>query len=88
MDVLREGKRKTVRAIIAEPKLTSLAGEKISRRLAGATLAQVQNPDQPEKTVVVVAEIAQGSPAWYARLQKGDIMLSVNRQTGGELDRE
>jgi len=28
----------------------------------------------------VVAEIVQGSPAWYAHLRKGDIVLSINRQ--------
>jgi serine protease Do/serine protease DegQ len=35
---------------------------------------------------VVVLEVAQGSPAWYARLREGDIILSVNRQPVKDID--
>lgn len=80
MTVIREGKKHEVTAIIAEPKLTSIDGEKLTPQLAGALLAQVNNPDNPSQTHVVVAEVAKGSPAWYARLQKGDMILSINRQ--------
>lgn len=80
MTVLRDGKQRRMTAVIAEPQLTSISGEKVSPRLAGAMLVQVQNPDNPEQTMVVIAEVVQGSPAWYARLNKGDIILSVNRQ--------
>lgn len=80
MKLMRDGKIKTVTANIAEPKLTSIEGEKLSAKLAGAILAQVQNPDDPTQTQVVVADVAQGSPAWYARLQKGDYILSINQK--------
>lgn len=79
MKVMRDGRTLTITASIGEPKLTSIAGEKLSPRLAGALLAQVQSPQNPEQSVVIIAEVAQGSPAWYARLQKGDVVLSVNR---------
>ncbi len=85
MSILRDGKPHRITAVIGEPKLTSIAGEKVSPRLAGALLAQVQNPDSPEQSMVVIAEVAQGSPAWYARLHKGDIILSVNRRAVEDL---
>ncbi len=81
LKVIRDGKSRHITARIGEPKLTSIEGEKLSPRLAGAKLAQVQSPQNPEQTVVIIAEVAQGSPAWYARLQKGDIILSVNRRS-------
>ncbi len=83
--LLRDGKKVSVTAKIAQPELTSIGGEKLNPRLAGAVLAQVQEPDNPEQTLIVVAEVAQGSPAWYARLQKGDVIISVNRQAVSSL---
>lgn len=80
MLVLRDGKRLNIVAKITEPKLTSIEGKKLTSRFSGAVLAQIQNPDNPEQAVVVVVEVTQGSAAWYARLKKGDIILSVNRQ--------
>jgi len=87
MKILRDGKPRQISAIIAEPKVTSIAGKKLSTKLAGAVLAQVQDPDNPEQTRVVVAEVAQGSPAWYARLRKGDYILSINRKSVNSLER-
>ncbi|VAW58213.1 hypothetical protein MNBD_GAMMA11-3354 [hydrothermal vent metagenome] len=80
MRLVRDGEDRTLVAKIAEPKLTSINGEKLSDKLAGAVLAQVSDPDDPSQTLVVVAEVAKGSPAWYARLKRGDFILSVNRK--------
>jgi len=80
MQVLRDGKSKTITAVIAEPKLTSIAGEKLTPKFAGAMLTQVPDAQNPEQSHVVVADVEQGSPAWYARLQKGDLIISINRQ--------
>lgn len=80
MKILRDGKDISLTAKIAEPRLTSIDGKALSSKLAGAVLAQVQNPNNPEQVRVVVVEVAQGSPAWYARLQKGDFILSINQQ--------
>jgi len=81
MRVVRDGQQKTLIAKIAAPRLTSISGEKLTKKLAGAVLAQVKKPDNPSQTMVVVAEVAKGSPAWYARLKRGDFILSVNRQS-------
>lgn len=80
MTVLREGKQRKLIAIIAEPKLTSVTGDKLHAKLAGAQFAQVNSSTHPTQSHVVVADVARGSPAWYARLQKGDVILSINRQ--------
>ncbi len=80
MKVLRDGKSKNISAVIAEPKMTLIEGNKLSPVFAGAVFSQIQNPDKPEQSLVLVTEVIQGSPAWQARLQKGDILLSVNRQ--------
>jgi len=80
MTVLREGKQRKLTAVIAEPKLTSVAGEKLHPKLAGAQFAQVNSSTHPSQSHVVVADVTRSSPAWYARLQKGDVILSINRQ--------
>ena len=80
MSVVRDGEPLELVAIIAEPELTSISGEKLSSHLAGALLAQVESKNRSAQTHVIVAEIVQGSPAWYAHLRKGDIVLSINRQ--------
>ena len=79
MRIIRDGKAQELVAIIAEPELTSISGEKLSPKLAGALLAQIESKNNPSQTHVMVAEIVQGSPAWYAHLRKGDIILSINR---------
>ncbi len=80
IQLIRNGKKLQLRATIEEPKQSSVAGEKISPRLAGAVFAQ--QPDANEKSTlhVVITDVAQGSPAWYARLRPGDEILSVNQK--------
>lgn len=87
MTVLREGKQRKITAVIAEPKLTSVAGEKLHPKLAGAQFSQVNSSTHPAQSHVVVVDVARGSPAWYARLQKGDVILSINRQPVESLQR-
>jgi serine protease Do/serine protease DegQ len=80
MTVLREGKQHKIVAVITEPKLTSMSGEQLHPKLVGAQFAQVNSSTHPAQSHVVVADVTRGSPAWYARLQKGDVILSINRQ--------
>ncbi|MFW2372150.1 MAG: DegQ family serine endoprotease [Gammaproteobacteria bacterium] len=78
--LLRNGKAMTLNAKIQEPKQQAIAGEKISPHLAGAVIGQVPDNDDESINHVVILNVAQGSPAWYARLRKGDEILSVNRK--------
>jgi serine protease Do/serine protease DegQ len=75
--VIREGKKKTMTAVIRDAKDLSVSGTRINQGLAGATIEEKENGG---KTYLAVTEVEQGSPAWNAHLREGDIILSVNRR--------
>ncbi len=87
MKILRDGKHKTLKAVVEEPELISMLGDKLHPRLTGAVLANLT-----EETVrgrvqgVVVAEVAPGSPAMAAGLRKGDVITQANRKPVSDLD--
>ena len=83
MGVLREGRRMTLTAVIAPPKVDKAEGERIHPRLAGATLGSVSGAD-PDG--VSVLEVERGSAAQQAGLRKGDLILSANRRPVSDLD--
>jgi serine protease Do/serine protease DegQ len=74
--VIREGRKKTLTAVIRDAKDLSVSGTRINQRLAGAT---IEEKDKNGKTYLAVTEVEQGSAAWNAHLREGDIILSVNR---------
>jgi serine protease Do/serine protease DegQ len=87
MTVIREGKKKTVTAVIRDAKDLSVSGTRINQGLAGAT---IEEKEKGAKTYLTVTEVQQGSAAWNAHLREGDIILSVNRrpvQTLAELQK-
>ena len=84
--LIRDNREIKLKASIKKPEQRNIAGEKISPRLAGATIGQLQDKDDSSVFHIVVLEVQQGSPAWYARLQKGDEILSVNRHAVKSLD--
>lgn len=75
--VLRDGKKKRLIAFIADEVEQSIDGEKINQRLAGAVF---ESHDDVNNKYLVVSEVVRGSAAWNARLRKGDLILSVNRE--------
>ena len=74
--VIREGKKKTMTAVIRDAKDSTVAGTRINQRLAGAV---IEEKEKNGKTYLTVTEVQQGSAAWNAHLREGDIILSVNR---------
>ena len=86
IDIIRDGHRKTLKASIEEAKQQQIEGEKVSEKLAGAIISQQEDSQNNNKLSVVIASVQQGSPAWYARLRKGDVILSVNRKPVNDLD--
>ena len=74
--VIREGKKKTMKAVIRDAKDSTVAGTRINQRLAGAV---IEEKEKNGKTYLAVTEVQQGSAAWNAHLREGDIILSVNR---------
>jgi len=85
LELIRDGKRRTVTATIGERQVTQLAGEDVSPRLAGAVFGDVTGKGaQPG---IAVAAVERGSPAWAAGLRPGDVIVSVNRKdVGGVAD--
>ena len=87
MKIVRDGKTKALTAMVEEPELTTMAGDKLHPRLAGAVLANLA-----EETVrgrvqgVVVMDVAPGTAAMLAGLRKGDVIVQANRKAVGDLD--
>ena len=81
LEIIRNGKRKNITAVITEQKLEKVAGGKISKWLRGAELAVVEQDSAYAERVegIQVVNIQKGSASWQAGLRKDDIILSVNR---------
>jgi Do/DeqQ family serine protease len=82
LDVVRDGKSRSVKVTIAETVQDKLEGKHINPRLQGATFGAIEegNPEYGRLKGIVVLEIASGSPAWASGLRKNDVIVSVNRR--------
>ncbi len=77
LTILRDGKRRSIKARVAPPELAQLNGEKVHPRLGGAVLAESsEDKDQG----VLIQEVAGGSPAYVAGLRRGDLIVMLNRK--------
>jgi serine protease Do/serine protease DegQ len=77
--LLRDGKRRTVRATIGGRRVPETARGGPHPRLHGATLSDV--PPAPDgSAAVLVKAVERGSPAWALGLRHGDLILAANRQ--------
>lgn len=79
LDILRDGREKTLTAVIVARKLVATEGGRIDRRLGGAKLV-VQEETETARAGVLIKEVAQGSLARRNGLRSGDLILSVNRR--------
>jgi len=87
LEVLRDGKQKKMRAVVEEPKIVSIQGEKLHPRLGGSVLANISKDTAQGKVQgVIVADVAPGSAAMIAGLRKGDIIAQANRKTVANLN--
>jgi len=85
--VLRDGKPLTVTAQIAtlpEPQqvaeATPAGGKSLGLTVQPLTSALAKRLEVPDKAGLVVADVADGSPAAEAGIQPGDVIVEVNRQ--------
>ena len=94
LTITRDGKEMTLQVKIAKlefPDATSLWSEQTSQRRWGMELEDL-TPDlarqlgAKSETGVVVAGVEPGSPADNASVQRGDIILEVNRQPVKSVD--
>jgi serine protease Do len=88
LGIIRDGKQKTVRVTLTEMKGESMASGKIPAERQEKLGVEVQTltPDiarqlgTEQKQGVVITQVAPGSVAEDAGLQKGDVIFEVNRQ--------
>lgn len=80
LTVVRDGSKKRLTATIKETKQQKVDGQRFSKRLAGALLGTVEDDSRSKQTYLFVYDVKSGSAAWYGRLRKGDLILSVNKR--------
>lgn len=87
MQVMRDGKPRTLRAVVEQPRAVTVNGDKLYPRLAGAVIGDIIEgmPFYGKIEGVVVLEAEPGSPAWRSGLRKGDIIVEANRQDVADL---
>ena len=81
-EILREGKRQSITAVVSKNENANVVSGVSNRRLAGVTLGDIDrdNPYHGLVKGVFVFEVERGTPAWQAGLRRGDVITTVNRQ--------
>ena len=81
LELLRNGRSMTVTAEIAPAVQGRFEGGEVDHRLAGTVfdLIPEDSPYYGRIEGLMVLDIKSGSPAWYAGLREGDVVVSVNR---------
>ncbi|GMQ96797.1 MAG: Do family serine endopeptidase [Gammaproteobacteria bacterium] len=79
--ILRNGKERTIRAVIARTNGASLDAGKYDRRLAGLVMSDIDegSPLYGRIEGVLIDEIKPGSRAASAGLDKGDVIKAINK---------
>lgn len=87
LDIVRDGKRRTIRLKIDEPAPETGGAPEDIPALAGALFRDLEPgmPHYGEVRGVLVAEVQAGSPAWRSGLRAGDIVTGVNRRPVGSV---
>jgi serine protease Do/serine protease DegQ len=81
MQVLRQGRRMTLKTRVAESRVETIDGGKLHSKLAGLQISNIpdSSPIYGRVRGIQVTGIKPGSPAAGSSLRKGDIITSVNR---------
>lgn len=81
LQIVRDGRMRTIRGKVADPYEHFVEGARISRALSGARLADGNRPLQRGLLVGVdVGPVEPASPAAETGLRQGDLLLEVNGQ--------
>ncbi|MEN8206403.1 MAG: DegQ family serine endoprotease [Pseudomonadota bacterium] len=86
--ILRNGSPLTLRAVIADPQVSSTSAGIMSKHLSGAVLGAISDnhPLVGRVEGVEVLEVKRGSSAWSAGLRVDDIIVSVNQLRVSSMD--
>ncbi|MBL8659568.1 MAG: DegQ family serine endoprotease [Rhodospirillales bacterium] len=81
LDVIRDGRKRTIRAEVVKMRAESASAGAISPMLEGAVLTDIDrnSPQYGRVDGVAVTSVKKGSPAWQHGLRDGDILVAVNR---------
>ncbi len=81
LEILREGKPKTIAVTVGKDSDSAAAGSSVHPKLQGATFAAADESNtEGNARGVVVAKIDPRSPAARTGLRQGDIIIGVNRK--------
>jgi serine protease Do/serine protease DegQ len=88
LDVVRDNRRRTLTAVVAEIRAATTDGTQLNPRLEGASFGDITEASPLHGRVqgVLVTDVQSGSPAARAGLREGDVILSVNRQPVTSVD--
>ena len=87
LDILRDGKDKTLRATVKETK-QNVTHRDVHPKLSGATFGDIEesSPYFGKINGVMIYSVKRGSPAANAGLRNNDIITSVNKKTVQNLE--
>lgn len=85
LTLLRDGKRKKVRARLTRVDAESAYIQADASRLRGARFQDLERNRFSGQTGVLVAEVQNHSPAWLHGLRDGDVIVAVNRKAVGSI---
>ena len=85
--VLRDGRQLRLSLAIEEGGEESIAGRRVAPRLAGVTLQNFRNSDEPAAGAgVLITRIDESSRAYAHGLRAGDVLVAANRQPVRKLE--
>ena len=88
LNIIRDGKQKTINAKVGEPGATMLAGGTKIEKLKGAEFTNLpsEHPQQGQVEGVLVTKVESGSPAARSGLRQNDIVQTVNNRNVRSVD--
>jgi len=83
LDILRDGRRRRVKATIREPTEITTEGEELHPNLQGATFSEIpsNHPLYSRAQGAMLLELVRSSPAARTGLRVGDVITQVDRKS-------
>ena len=87
LDIVRDGKKRKVTAVIRETSAQTSTGTLLSKYLEGAELRNLRKGEVSyAEQGVLVESVEQGGAAWRAGMRAGDVIINANRRDVVDMD--